>query len=221
MNTRLHTRGLIKAVLIILLVILLGYGSLANETQNGLESVKAQEIYKLGCQQMANGKYQEAISSFQAAIWLNKDHVSAHAILGWAYFTVLEFDKARAQWEEAIALDPKSTEAHLGIGYLHFMADEYNAAVQSFEAAISADPKDSAPHAAIGRVYHKKGLIDKAIAALEKSIELNPNEITSYWVLGEIYEEKGMPKEAQDYKDKARAIGEALMKKNRTESPVQ
>ena len=86
---------------------------------------------------------------------------------------------------------------------------------------ISADPESSAAHEAIGRVYHKQALFDRAIPELEKSLELNPNASMSYWVLGKIYEDKGMSKEAQNYKDKALAVGEALRKKKSAEDPEE
>lgn len=212
--------GLQRLIFLLLLVsILILQGCAVPRPSNNAVYPEAKASYEFGLQQMKARKYQEAISSFQKAIALNKNYVNAYENLGWAYFSVLDLDNAEAQWREALAIDPEAIQAHLGIGYLHFIANEYDEAIKSFEAAILSDSRNSSAHEAIGRVYYEQGLIEKAITELRKSIELNPNAIMSYWVLGEIYTEKGMTKEAQDCKDEAMAIFKRLKEKESGMAP--
>jgi tetratricopeptide (TPR) repeat protein len=196
--------------LLMIIVSLSGCQTISNNRHGAPDPMKAESAYKHGLEQAKNRNYQEAISSFESAIQLDKNYFQAYVALGGSYFAVLKFKDARSQWEKAIALNPKSKEAYIGIGYLEFMDNNYDSAIQSFETAISVDPNFSAAHAAIGRVYQKQGLTDRAVSELELSIKLNPDEVMSYWVLSEIYAAQGSTQKAEEYKNNALSVAERL-----------
>jgi tetratricopeptide (TPR) repeat protein len=197
-------------LLLMLIVLLSGCGTIGNKGQGVPDHLKAEDYYNHGLGQAKNHNYQAAISSFESAIRQDNNYVQAHIALGDSFFTLLKFKDARLQWEQAIAIDPKSKEAYVGIGSIDFMDNKYDLAILSFEAAISVAPDFSSAHAAVGRVYQKQGLIDKAVSELELSIKLNPDEVMSYWVLSELYATQGLTQKADQYKNKALSIAERL-----------
>lgn len=164
---------------------------------------KSRDFYNIGTAMAEQGDYTGAIAAFKKSILYNRHNAKAHAGLGWAYFSVTDFDKAELHWHEAIELNPQSSAALFGTGYLYFMHEDFDAASRTFKAIITQYPKSASVHAALGRVYVKQGKIDDAINELQKSIGLNPEERLSYWTLSEIYESRGKFKMAEEYRNKA------------------
>jgi tetratricopeptide (TPR) repeat protein len=96
------------------------------------------------------GRYDEAISEYTAAIELAPDLVDAYLARGQAYCFKDRSLMAVSDYSEAIELDPESTAAYYGRGWAHLANRAYDAAISAFTKAIELDP-------ALVRAYNGRG----------------------------------------------------------------
>ena len=165
------------------------------------DRIQSEQFYDTASNQMAGRQYEKAVVSFEQSIEFNDKNPKSFAGLGWAHFSLLNFDQAKNNWEKAIEISPNS-EAYSGIGHLALMKGNLKPAKKAFQSSIELDPMNSMAHQALGRVYIKEGLLDEAIIELKKSVEINPKDRFSYWLLSEIYKKKGLDEQSLKYRNK-------------------
>jgi tetratricopeptide (TPR) repeat protein len=189
---------LLPSTLLLLLLFLTTFlfqtGCTASKNRN-----EAEFFYNTGKAQITERKYEEAILSFEKSIELNDKDPNVYAGLGWAHFSIMNFDKAKAYWEKAIKISP-NPDALLGRGYIFLMNNDFESAKNDFQLSIGLNPKNSSAHLAMGRVYYRQGFAEKAITELNEAININPNERMAYWVLSEIFKGQGENELSLKYK---------------------
>ena len=163
------------------------------------DSVKAEELYVQGSEQMADGQYEKAVNSFEQSLQQDSKSSKALAGLGWAHFSLMDLDQARKYWIKANDIKANSS-AYTGIGSLSLMNNDLENAKQNFIISIQLDQNNALAHQSLGRVYDKQGNLDKAIEEFETAIELNPKDKFSYWLLSEIYKNQGSMELSEYYK---------------------
>ena len=103
-------------------------------------STSWQEQYDLGMKYLTEGKYEEAVFAFTAAIKIDPKLPKAYVGRGNAYIGVGETEenlsKALADYEEAILLDETYIDAYLGIADIYIWKGECEKAVEILEKAL-------------------------------------------------------------------------------------
>lgn len=106
-------------------------------------SGRARSAYANGLRQFAAKDYKNAAQSFEKAVSIYPDFVSAHNALGCAYFTLGENDRALEHFNRAIALDDHLSASFMNRGRVELAMGQVAAAQTSFEKASSIAPLDT------------------------------------------------------------------------------
>jgi tetratricopeptide (TPR) repeat protein len=156
----------------------------------------ASEHMDLGMEYYEQGKLDEAIAEFQAAIELKPDNPDAHRNLGSAYGEQGKWEEAAAAYEQTIKLAPDFGEAYGDLAGVYVNLGRLSEAIATGEKAIELAPGYATAHNNLGTVYRKQGRLDEAIAEYEEAIRLDPDSATPHYNLGNAYYEQGRLDEA-------------------------
>jgi tetratricopeptide (TPR) repeat protein len=104
---------------------------------------EAQRLLSQGVKSAQQGKYRQAIRSFEEALELAPDHVEARRNLGLAYLELGNSDQAKAYVTEAIRLDPHDAWSFLLLGNIAWKQErDYDLAIRYYQKAYENKPDD-------------------------------------------------------------------------------
>jgi len=138
-------------------------------------------------QDIANGKYDEAIKYCQKAIDLDDAYVGSYLNMGNAYIKKEEFDRAIEYFEKAVKLDSNYKNAWCDMGLANRLKADYDNALKNIEKAIEIDNNFALAWYRKGNVYKHKGELNKAIESYKKVIDLKPDFSKAWLFMGSIY----------------------------------
>jgi len=133
---------------------------------------KAKDIHDLGVAYMERRMYDKAIESFNKAINIDPNYLSAFINLGFAYQYKEDYVKAIQAFEKAIILNPRSAKLYNTIGLLYDKMGKPDTAVIAYKKAVNLDPTYKNSHYMLGQLYQNRGNFDKAIAEFTKHIRI-------------------------------------------------
>jgi tetratricopeptide (TPR) repeat protein len=120
--------------------------------------------------------YDEAIRLCTNAIAsgeLSREKLSlAYEVLGIAWYSKKEYDKAIADYTKAIESNPRSDEAYYNRGNAWYDKGDYTKAIADYTKVIEINPKDALAYHCRGDAWEKKGNHAKAKADYAKAKEL-------------------------------------------------
>jgi tetratricopeptide (TPR) repeat protein len=117
----------------------------------------------------AQGRYQEAIPEYEAAIALNRNWVGAISSLGWCKFYVGSIEEAIPLVERAIRVSPRDGQIanwYWRIGVVHLVRSRLNEAIRWFERARGTNPGHPVPYTFLASAYALKGETENAATTL-------------------------------------------------------
>lgn len=94
---------------------------------------------KRGVARIAQGRVEDAVEDFEAALALDPQHVAALVNLGNVAFDANRIDEALARYERAIALDAQYARAHANIAAVYKRLGRYGDAVRALRTAQRLD----------------------------------------------------------------------------------
>ena len=101
--------------------------------------------------------FNDAIRSYEKAVFINKENVKAWNMLGYAYKSNGNLEKSIYAYHQAIKTDPKDKSANFSLGVILASEKKYKEAVPYFEQIIAFGPDENGQ--AIDIVsYHKSSL---------------------------------------------------------------
>ena len=103
--------------------------------------LEAEEYVSQGFDYYVKGDYEKAISSWQAAIKINREDAIAYSNIGFAYYELNKLDQAITQWKNAIELDPKMDEGWAGLGIALYDKGQTEEAVSAYRKAVKIDAR--------------------------------------------------------------------------------
>ncbi|HET9360053.1 MAG TPA: tetratricopeptide repeat protein [Vicinamibacterales bacterium] len=167
--------------------------------------------YADGVAALANGRYEDAIGLFRAAMVrdpLVVDHVarSGPAARGVAALRQGQTTDAVADLEAAVAAAPSSSEARRLLGVAHATAGNVDASLKWLAEAIRVAPADERAHIAMGRVLMEAGRIEEAERVLLDTLRLLPASGRTRWALADLYELTGRDADAIDQLEQAATL---------------
>ena len=101
---------------------------------------EAEIKYKQGIELAKNGRYEEAIASFQASLMLKPDYAEAHNDLGLALAEIGRLQEAIEHYQKALRLKPDYAEVHNNLGADLEKMGRIQEAVKLYRNAVELKP---------------------------------------------------------------------------------
>ena len=121
------------------------------------------------------GRYQEAISTYDQAIVLNAKVPEAHWGRCYSLNKLSQPEAAFDACAQALKLNPKYPEAFSSQGYALHQQEKYEAALEHFDHALKLKPKFAEAWTNKGVTLQALGYRTEALNAFNTAIEINPN----------------------------------------------
>jgi tetratricopeptide (TPR) repeat protein/peroxiredoxin len=151
----------------------------------------------LGLLAARDGRTEEAIGCFRAALKLSPDHVIALDNLGSAYRQGKRWDDARKTYQRALEVNSDDAEANYGLGMVFAQNDDTARAFDSLQKALKLKPIYPEALNNLGILYLRTERRDEAIKSFEESIRLAPAFEQSYLNLARVYASEGASEKAR------------------------
>lgn len=140
------------------------------------------------------GQYDDAITEYKMAIWLDSLNIPAYRHLCQAYEEQGDYDNAIDIYHKLIQILPNMPEFHSNLANIYYIKGEIKEAISHYQAAITLNPNrhwTSIITQTLGFVYQEnKGDLDAAISAYQSAYLLTPEDIDIYVNLGSAFYDK-------------------------------
>jgi tetratricopeptide (TPR) repeat protein len=123
-------------------------------------------IYLLGKLDQQQGRFDEAIRSYQLARTLRPDYVAVLVNLGNIFLELDRLAEASESFNAALAIDPDDPATHYGLGQIAASQRDYAEAVKHFERTLARVPGATRVHYALAMAYRGLGNTEKVKAHL-------------------------------------------------------
>lgn len=186
--------------------VLLLAGGLCGCTDKDKEN---QEAYrKIGINNMAEGKYDKAVKSFQKALDISLGEIGAEEIDICYYKAAAQFAKgdykdAIETYTSLINYDKKNSEAYYLRGSAYLKQEKEDKALKDYDKAVAAESASYELYTGIYENLLNSGYEEEGKKYLEKALENKAKEAEDYAEQGHIYYLLGDYKQAKTSLDKA------------------
>jgi len=119
------------------------------------------------------GRLDEALHSYQRALWLQPDLVAAHFGEGNVFYRKGAYDLATTCYEDVLKRQPGNTAARFNLGNVFLKRGQLELAAQSYEEAVRGDPDDASAHKILGETLLRLDRRCDALTHLERSAVLD------------------------------------------------
>ena len=140
------------------------------------------------------GRFEDAITEYKMAIWLDCLNIPAYRHLAQAYEEIGDYDNAVSVYEKLITIMPNMPEVHSNLANILFVKGETDEAISHFQTAVTLNPRKewtSIVNQTLGFVYQEtKKDLDAAIASYQSAYLQTPKDIDIYVNLGSAFYDK-------------------------------
>jgi Flp pilus assembly protein TadD len=155
--------------------------------QQDFASMKA--TFDQGIAAYNEGRYEEALASFQQAAEKGEDQPAIWAYLGNSYQRLERLDEGIEAYQKAILLSPEDSALYQNLGNLYASKGNAEKANESYEKAAELSAAEDPSQAAttyynMGVTHINSGKTQEAADALMKAIEIDPTYAEAYYQLG-------------------------------------
>ena len=120
------------------------------------------------------GKYEEAVSAYQAILEKDPSNADAERGLAGAYKGWERYDEAEKAYKRAIDLKPSYWAGHLDLGGFYFFRKRYAEAVEEYNRVVDLTPDNAGGFSGLGASYYELERYGEAEDAFKKSIAIEP-----------------------------------------------
>lgn len=140
------------------------------------------------------GQFDDAITEYKMAIWLDSLNIPAYRHLCQAYEEQGDYDSAIETYQKLITIMPNIPEFHSNLANIYYLKGEIKEAVSHYQAAITLNPNKqwtSIISQTLGYVHQQSTEdLDAAISAYQSAYLLTPDDIDIYINLGSAFYDK-------------------------------
>ena len=217
---KIAVENMVKAVSYLKFLILFIKGFYAIQLKN---YPKAIELYKnatekapgfaplycvLGDIYLSTGYFEDAITEYKMAIWLDSFNIAAYRHLCRAYEEQGDYNQAIEVYNKLIAMAPNIPDLYSNLANIYYIKGEFDLAISNYQTAITLNPNRSWTSViaqTMGFVYQEnKADPDAAISAYQTAYVLTPEDIDIYVNLGSAFYDK------EDYNNALAVYRQAL-----------
>ncbi len=140
------------------------------------------------------GRYDDAITEYKMAIWLDSLNIPAYRHLCQAYEEQGDFDSAIEIYQKLIKIMPNMPDVHSNLANILYVKGDIPGAISHFQTAVTLNPKKqwtSIINQTLGFVYQESGNdLDAAISSYQSAYLLTPEDLDIYVNLGSAFYDK-------------------------------
>lgn len=152
---------------------------------------KAVNHNSMGLVLVRQGRAQEAVAQFRAAVAIDRNFAEAQTNLGNALSADGRPDEAIGHFTVALGLTPESAETQLGMAGALLSMRRPGEARSHYQEAVRLNPGMAEAHSGLGTALAQLGDLDGSIRELTESLRLNPNLVNANLNLGLILAQRG------------------------------
>ena len=152
--------------------------------------------FNLGVVLGKQGRLDEAISQFQAALRSQPGYIDAHNNLGIVLARTGRLDEAVNQYREALRLKPDFFEARCNLGIALGRKGQLDEAISQFQEALKLAPHSADIRVNLGTALYQNGRLDEAISEFKEASRLDPDSAEAHNNLGVLLVRQGRFDEA-------------------------
>ncbi|KAF0247832.1 MAG: TPR repeat-containing serine/threonine protein kinase, partial [bacterium] len=159
-----------------------------------------EKLYIRGLEAMLEGQAEKRIDLFKEITERFINDKEAFRLLGTAYLSDEQLDKAVEAFGQTIRIDPDYLEGHNRLAYVYAAKGEFSLAISHALKYVQARPSEPNPHDTIGDIYLLSGQADKALVEYQKVLEIKPDFLNyyPYWKMAAAYRVVGKFNESED-----------------------
>ena len=140
------------------------------------------------------GRYEDAITEYKMAIWLDCLNIEAYRHLANAYEELGDYDNAVEVYEKLVKIMPNMPDVHSNMANILFVKGDIDGAIAHFQTAITLNPKKewtSVVNQTLGFIYQEsKQDLDAAITSYQSAYLQTPEDMDIYVNLGSAFYDK-------------------------------
>ncbi len=140
------------------------------------------------------GQFENAITEYKMAIWLDSLNIPAYRHLCKAYEDIGDYDNAIEVYNKLIQIMPNMPEFHSNLANILYVKGDVASAVSHFQTAVTLNPSKewtSVINQTLGFVFQEaKKDLDAAITSYQSAYLLTPEDIDIYVNLGSAFYDK-------------------------------
>jgi tetratricopeptide (TPR) repeat protein len=148
-------------------------------------------LSNLGNALLADGRLDDAATSYRQAVQINPKMVEAHCNLGNVLRELGQPGEAAVCCNRALAINPNFVMALNNLGNALSDLGQLDAAVASYRKALAIEPHLHQAHVNLGLVLRKLGRIDEAESCCRTALEIAPNSLEAILFMAELTADKG------------------------------
>ena len=150
----------------------------------------------------------DAIQNFSKVYELDSDYKSTRLMLGKCYFFSKDLKKAKAMFAEDYARDTNRLNSGIWWYRIRFiLGEDPNEILTGISAILEQDPEKTEGWIVKGLAEEKLGKIQQAAESYKKAIEISKRLGFANYRLSKVFEKIGIESRAEEYADKAKALG--------------
>ncbi|MCG3211393.1 MAG: Photosystem I assembly protein Ycf3 [Anaerolineae bacterium] len=132
--------------------------------------------FNMGYVNEIQGRYAQAVQSYENAIKLAPNLATAYIAAGRSYYWLGNLNRAIELYRQAIRLSPTNPEAYDRLGWAYHTNGEYSRAIDALEQGLAVDPTYDKAWGHLGLVYYTRQNFEKTIEILPKAISLTEGQ---------------------------------------------
>ena len=148
----------------------------------------------LGDIYLSTGYFEDSITEYKMAIWLDPFNIAAYRHLCRAFEEQGDYNQAIDVYTKLISLAPNIPDLYSNIANIYYIKGEFDLAIANYQTAITLNPNRSWTSViaqTMGFVYQEnKSDPDAAISAYQTAYVLTPDDIDIYVNLGSAFYDK-------------------------------
>ena len=148
----------------------------------------------LGDIYLSTGYFEDAITEYKMAIWLDSFNIAAYRHLCRAYEEQGDYNQAIEVYNKLISMAPNMPDLYSNLANIYYIKGEFDLAISNYQTAITLNPNRSWTSViaqTMGFVYQEnKSDPDAAISAYQTAYVLTPEDIDIYVNLGSAFYDK-------------------------------
>jgi tetratricopeptide (TPR) repeat protein len=134
-----------------------------------------------------NERFVEAVPILEEVLKEEPHALSAYLLLGRAYVSLKEYQKAIGPLQHVVATTPDNSLARYELGCALVKTGQWNEAAPQFEAAVSQMNSSAMMHFYLALVYQQTSRNDEALAEFKDALRWDPKNFPASLLLGRMY----------------------------------
>lgn len=160
----------------------------------------------LGISLYWQGKLEEAMAEYRAALDIDPENAQAHQLMGIAYAWKGEVNPALKEFQAAYKKEPNRADVNMNLGSTYGALNDYENSLFHFRRAVELEPRHPLYVYQLGSLYEFLGRDEMAKESFKKAIKLYPYYEEAILALAVLSEKLGENARAKSYYYKALSL---------------